>query len=153
MCERGRKGLPVMCAGQFGVVGIHSGCANGHIDGAGVALGVTVRRADYDRRRAARVAAAPEKLERVDTIECPLIAAERFGDGSLPVAQTGFGLTGDVEECRVDVGVIGGQLQSARATVGQSTDRPPLRIGINREMRLDPGRHIEGEIGVGVTAP
>ena len=88
MCERGRKGLPVMCAGQFGVVGIHSGCANGHIDGAGVALGVTVRRADYDRRCAARVAAGSEKLERVDTIECPLIAAERFGDGSTPVAQT-----------------------------------------------------------------
>jgi len=82
-----------MCAGQFGVVGIHSGCANGHIDGAGVALGVTVRRADYDRRRAARVAAGPEKLERENenTLAETLAAGLRADGFAVDVAGDGVG--------------------------------------------------------------
>ena len=69
-----------------------------------------------------------QQVQRVHRGELRRVAAERGGEGAVPVAERGFLLPGQVEERRVALRVVGRHLQRAGAAVGQAADRPGARI-------------------------
>ncbi len=100
-----------MTTGKLEIPGVHSGRFGRFVHLLLTGLELIVICSDDEHSARVRELPSRQQVHRIHLHERRFVAAEYLVDGSLSVTERRLQLTGQIEECRVHLGVIGRHLQ------------------------------------------